>query len=306
MILIMRFWSWDFLQQATVVNSSTVSPGTLSVKFDANYVSVFDEPRFGKKDSRVKSVSTKEVVSGLSNGEFTILDEIKDVKMKYPDGNPLSSEYISNKQDMITYSDENFMLPIQSALKDEKLLNPYKGFSYSKIFSLDESKFHQYKDEKGDYSAHAVFDIYQYNITLRMPLKTGAKCRFGAQEVVIYDILKKENAISVIINEKKINLVFDRNVKKTSMADFAQHMYSEYDHIYLIVNTKRHEAFLPETGINLFSGIMELYSQSRFKTMATKLDFTNLNSRNGPLPEIDEQWLADGELVRLDAVKVRV
>jgi hypothetical protein len=303
MICFTRIWNWDFLKEIPVVKSSPAISGSLSVGFDTKYISISDEPRFGKKDVRVKSVSAKETVEGLPAGQFAILKETKDVQMKYPDGNSLKSEFVSTNN-IKTYSNEQFMQPIQTALKDVKLLNPYKeDFSYTKIFSLDESAFHQFKDIRGTYSAHAVFDIYKYEIVLQMLLKPGAKNSFGAEQVVIYDILERTNAISVIINEKKINLLFDRSVKKRSLGDFAQDMYSEYNHVYLIVNTKRHEAFLPEAGVNLFSGVMELYSPARLKTMAKKLDFTNLNSRSEPLPKIDKEWLANAELVRIDAIK---
>jgi len=304
MVCFTRIWSWDFLKEIPVVKSPPAISGSLSVGLDANYISILDEPRFGKKDIRVKSINVKETVEGLPVGQFAILKETKDVQMKYPDGNSLKSDFVSTNN-IKTYSNEQFMRPIQAALKDVKLLNPYKeDFSYTKVFSLDELTFHQFKNIKGTYSAHAVFDIYKYEIVSQMPLKPGAKNSFGAEQVVIYDILERANAISVIINEQKINLVFDRSVKKRSLGDFAQDMYSEYNHVYLIVNTKRNEAFLPEAGINLFSGAMELYSPTRLKTMAKKLDFTNLNSKSEPLPKIDEEWLADAELVRLDAVKV--
>ncbi len=303
MICFTRIWNWDFLKEIPVVKGTPAISGPLSVGFDTKYISISDEPRFGKKDTRIKSVSVKETVEGLPVGEFAILKETKDVQMKYPDGNSFKSEFILTNN-IKTYSNEQFMQPIQAALKDVKLLNPYKeDFYYTKIFSLDESAFHQFKNIKGDYSAHAGFDIYKYEIVSRIPLKLGAKNSFGAEQVVIYDILENANAISVIINEKKINLLFDRSVKKRSMNDFAQDMYSEYNHIYLIVNTNRHEAFLPEAGVNLFSGVMELYSPTRLKTMAKKFDFTNLNNRGEPLPEINKEWLADAELVRLDAVK---
>ena len=92
--------------------------------FDTKYISISDEPRFGKKDTRIKSVSVKETVEGLPVGEFAILKETKDVQMKYPDGNSFKSEFILTNN-IKTYSNEQFMQPIQAALKDVKLLNPY-------------------------------------------------------------------------------------------------------------------------------------------------------------------------------------
>lgn len=304
-MLVMRFWKYDFLQQPTIANNTIASSTPLTIRMDANYVSIVEEPRFMKKDDRTKSVSSKMDITGLPACEFAILQGITDANMIYPDGKSLKSKFFTNIQDTAAYSNEEFMQPIQSALPDIKLLNPYKDFFFSKVFSVDESEFHKYMDKKGEYTSKANFDIYQYKITSRIPVKIGAKSLFAAKQVLIYDIIKRPNAVSLIIDEKKINLIFDTSVKKTSMTDIAQDMYSDYDHIYLIVNAKRHEAFLPEASMNLFADVMEIYSMPRLKTSASKYDFTNLNNRNGTLPEIDDQWLADAELVRLDAQKIR-
>ena len=298
-----RIWKWDFLKETPVVESSSAASAPLSVSFDTNDISVSDEPRYGKEDVRLKSVNTREIVEGLPVEQFAILRDMNNVQMKYSDGNTLESEYVSSRY-IVTYSSQKFMQPIQSVLKDIRLLNPYKETSSdTEVFSLSESDFHQFKNIKGTYSANADFDVYKYEIALRLPLKQGAKGLFGAEQVAIYDILEKPDEVWIIINEKKINLLFDRSVKKESQYDVARDMYSKYDHIYLIANKKRREAFLPEAGGNLFEDVVAVYGQSRLRTMAKKYDFTNLNSRSGPLPEIDKEWLEDAELVRLDAVK---
>ena len=197
------------------------------------------------------------------------------------------------------------MLPIQAALKDVKLLNPYeKKFSSTEIFSLNESDFHQFKNRTGTYSAHADFDIYEYKIVSQLPLKQGSRDSFDSEQIVVYDILERPNAISVIINEKKTNLLFDRSAKKKSQNDMAQDIFSEYSHVYLIVNKKRQEAFLAEEGGNVYANAMAAFGPTRLETMAKQFDFTNLNDRSELLPKIDKEWLANAELVRIDAVKM--
>ncbi|MFC1739192.1 hypothetical protein ACFL1G_09100 [Planctomycetota bacterium] len=301
-----RLWSWDFLKEASVVQSSPAISDHLSVDFDTQYLIISDEVRYRKKDVREKSISSKQRVKGLPVGQFAILKGMKDVQMKYPDDTILESRYISSfKREM--FSSEKFMLPIQAALKDVKLLNPFKEkFSYTEVFSLDESALHQFKNKTGTYSASADFEIYKYEIVSQVPLKQGLKDSFGSEQVVIYDVLERPNVISVIINEKKINLLFDRSVKKTSRLDMAQDIFSEYSPIYLIVNKKRHEAFLPEAGdnLNMNANAMAAFGPTRLETKAKRFDFTNLNDRNELIPEIDKEWLADAELVRMDAVQM--
>jgi hypothetical protein len=299
MICFTKMWNLDFLKENSAANFSAATAESLTVGFDANYISVADEPRMGKNDARLKSVNVIEIITGLPAGQFAILKHMKDVQMTYPDGNTVKSEYVSTKQ-INTYSNEQSMLPIQTTLKDVKLLNTNNGeFSYTEIFSLDESSFQKLKDIKGTYSASADFDLYKYEIVSRMPLKEDAKGMFGAEQVVIYNILHRTDAMSIIINEKKINLLFDRSIKKKSMEDIAQDMYSGDNYVYLIVNKKLHEAFWSEVEMDMYGGVMDMYSPKRFKTKAKRLDFINLAGRNE-----DKEWLKDAELIRLNAIKI--
>ncbi len=301
-----RLWSWDFLKEVSVVKSSPAMSEPLSVDFDTQYLIISDEVRYRKKDVRVKSISIKQRVKGLPVGQFAILRTMADVQMEYPDGTILKSKYISTyKREM--FSSEKFMLPIQAVLKDVKLLNPFKEkFSYTEIFSLDESSLHQFKNKTGTYSARADLDIYQYEIVSRLPLKQGLKDSFGSEQVVIYDILERPNVISVIINEKKINLLFDRSVKRKSQYDLSRDIYSDYNYIYLLVNKKHHEAFLAEVEGNIYANVMAALGPTRLETMAKQFDFTDLNDRSGLLPKLDKEWLADAELVRIDAIKIGI
>ncbi len=121
--------------------------------------------------------------------------------------------------------------------------------------------------------------------------------------MVIYDILERPNVISVIINEKKINLLFDKSVKRKSQYDISRDIYSDYNCIYLLVNKKHNEAFLAEAEGNIYANVMAALGPTRLETMAKQFDFTYLNDRSGLLPKLDKEWLADAELVRMDAVQ---
>ncbi len=303
MICLTRIWNWDFLKEISIAKSPATISDSLSVDFDTQYLTISDEVRFRKKDVRGKSISIKQTVKGLPSGQFAILRKMKDVQMKYPDGTILESKHVSAfKREL--FSGEKFMLSIQAALGDVKLLSSSiirEAFSGTEIFSLDESDFHQFKNKTGAYSAQVDFDIYEYKIVSQLPLKQGAKDTFGTEQIVIQDILEKPNAISVILSEKKTYLLFDRSVKKKSRYDVAQNIYSQYNNVYLIVNKNRREALLAKPG-GLYINVMAAYGPTRLETMAKQLDFTNLNDRSEP--QIDKEWLANAELVRLDAVKV--
>jgi hypothetical protein len=153
MTCLTQLWSWDFLEAVSVVQSTPAISDRLTVDFDTKHLIVSDEMRHSKKDVREKSISSRQRVKGLPAGCFAISKGTKDVQMKYPDGTILESRYISSFKREV-FSNEKFMQPIQAALKDVKLLNPFKEkFSYTEVFSLDESALHQYKNKTGTYSA---------------------------------------------------------------------------------------------------------------------------------------------------------
>ncbi len=297
-----NFWNIDFLKETAAVKSSAIKVEGVSLDFDSQYLTVSDEFRFSKSDAREKSIGTKDIVRGLPEGQFAILKGMYDAKMEYPDGNVLESEYLSTFKREGYYA-EKFMLPIQSVLGDIKLVNPFTDkFSYTEIFSLDGRNLHQYKDKAGTYSAKANLDIYKYEIVSEVRLGEGMKDSFGAEQIVIYDVLKKDNAVSVVLHEKIINLLFDRRIKKVSRFDMSRNIYSEYNPVYLLFNKERREAFLPESGSNINANVMDALGPMRLRTKSKLLDFTDVNNRNEVLPELDGEWLGSAELVRMNAV----
>jgi len=297
------FWNFDFLKESAAVESSAIKVEGISLGFDSQHMMVSDQLQYNKNNPREKSISTRSAISGLPDGQFTILERMGDAKMEYPDGSLLKSEYISTMKRQGYYS-EKFIAPIQEALGDVKLVNPFnEKFSYTEVFSLRGTDLHKYKDKTGTYSARAKLNIYKYNIVSNVPLGNGMKGAFGAEQVVVYDVLERDNAVSVILHEKKINLLFDRRIKKVSRVDLSRNMYSEYSHVYLLVNKERQEAFLPEpTMSNIQANAMDALGPRRVNTKTKVFDFTDVNSRNSDLPKMDKEWLAGAELVRMNAV----
>ena len=59
-----------------------------------------------------------------------------------------------------------------------------------------------------------------------------------------------------------------------------------------------------EDNMNMSANAMAAFGPTRLETKAKLFDFTNLNDRNELIPEIDGEWLADAELVRMDAVQI--
>ena len=73
--------------------------------------------------------------------------------------------------------------------------------------------------------------------------------------------------------------------------------------VYVLRNKKRGEAFLPgkDTDMDFTVGLMQ---QKRLSVNTLKLCYTSISERNLILPEINEEWLADAELLRIEAVPI--
>ncbi|MCK5564806.1 MAG: hypothetical protein KAJ07_06130 [Planctomycetes bacterium] len=295
-----NMWNIDFLKERSVVEGSTIKVKGLSLDIDPQYLTAADEFRFTKKDTRDKSISTRHTVDGLADGQFAILTRMNNANMKYADGEVLKSKYVSVSK-YLGYHDTNFMSAIQNVLGDIKLVNPSNDkFSNTEIFSTDKTNLDKHKNQPGTYSVRADVDVYEYEVVLEIPLNEGKKGSYGAEQIVIYDVLERDNnTVSVILHEKKINLLFDRRFKKISRVDMAQNMYSKYSPVYLLVNKMRGEAFLPEASDNMNINPMDALGPSRLMTKSKLLDFTD---RNFVLYQLDDEWLGAATLVRMNAV----
>lgn len=322
-LAISRTWAWDYLYQTTDKGAESRISDSVQLGFDTRHVLISEEMRYRKTDSREKSVSVKVFAKGLPENQFFILTELKDVFIIYSEKDSVQpksaltpagertyqketvkSGYVSTKI-RESYTDEKFMPALQSALGSIKIMNPFYGdFAHTEILSLEDGYFNQYKDREGTYAAKADLDVYQYEKVAEVPLIQGAREAFSSQQIVVYDILEKPHGISVVVGEKRTNLLLDRTVKKESFLEKAQDMYSDFKSVYLIVNEVKGEAFLAESGGIFHFDPMSAHGQTRLETKAKQFDFTYMNDRNTVLPKIDEEWLTGAKLVRLDAVKL--
>lgn len=304
MMCFTKVWAWDFLQEATDVKMEATITDSLQLEFDTNHAMISDELRYRKKDAREKSISVKAFTKGLPENQFANLKDLKDVRMDYPDGSMVKSGYVSAKK-RESSSNEKFKPALQAALGDTKIVNPFLGqFTHTEIMTLEDEYFNTYKNKEGTFLANAIFDVYEYKKVAELPLKQGAREAFSSQQVIVFDVLEKSHGVSVIVGEKRTNLLFDRSIKKKSRYDMVQDIYSDYKSVYLIVNRKKGEAFLAESGGNINVDMMSAYGPTRLETKAKQFDFTYVNDRNTSLSKIDKEWLSDATLVRLDAVRL--
>ncbi|MEK7857379.1 MAG: hypothetical protein AAB288_14910, partial [Acidobacteriota bacterium] len=109
--------------------------------------------------------------------------------------------------------------------------------------------------------------------------------------MVITDVLREPNGCTITMNSKKVNLLFAKDIRKVST--FLPNQYQKV--IYVLRNQKRGEMFLPKDEPEM---PLDLFGKNRRLVIAPIL----LHFESEPdLPQIDEAWLADADLVRVEA-----
>ena len=273
------------------------TPIKFHVRTDLNHVFINDALRHQKAQERQKTIWVKQTVEGLPGSHFAILKYLENIEMVYPQGEILRS-YPIHVEGKDFIDNQQFRIPLQGVLDQGVLVNPYiERFSSKEIFRLDEGDFQKVKDQVGRYQAHAVYDVYRYQYQTELPLNAGHTTRIGSQQLSVYDVLKTPTGVSIYVVQKDVDLIFSsQEAKLNSTPDYRQ--------VYLLYNAKRKQAFLPEIVEKPFIYSNRMLGRRRLSLHVQRLDFTHVNGRNEGLPKINDQWLKDAVLMRIDAKEI--
>ncbi|MBN1521494.1 MAG: HEAT repeat domain-containing protein [Candidatus Aureabacteria bacterium] len=294
MALIKYYWPWDFLKLKTPKKEQVVLLKDIDLKLMKDRIFVNDHFRREDDEERIKVINSEYDIRCSDLSCFAVIHKIHDAQIVLDDKTKLVS-----KTDLsgFYYSQKGAMGPLQSVLGDVKVLNP-KGpdYSYTNLFSIDEDELMRHKEEKAQFIAQAEVYVYDYVVTSVLPLKPGAKDFYGAEQFVFFDVLEKRSEITVILVEKKANMVFEK--KPESFSHFiSDHMITKK--LYVLRNPKRKEAIIPEYTSS-FSDYYAFKGQ-RLVTDVERLRYSLFNNMRESIG-VDKDWLKDAELVRVDAV----
>ena len=328
--VIARAWNVDFLKPPSKAKVGAEEfQSSLTVAIDQSSVSVSDEFSYSDKDERRKRISMPMAAENVPEHQFAILTGLSKVRVAF-EGQTIKG--YGGEGEQRQFSDPAFMGPIQAALKGSRIVNPYtkQEKRYIEVLNILEKDYELYKRQTGRYTARATYDIYEYEILYELPFKKGMRADYlGSDQSVIYDILKEDTGVSCVVGEKRIYLLFDRNIQKRSRCDPDSYLFRGFDNVYVLVNEKRQEAFLPQDDYNVYADMMAMYySHTRLNTLAKKFHYKDIDggkaaspkvdkawfsllikSLDGvgidvPVPKIDEAWMKDAKLIRLKAKKV--
>ena len=168
------------------------------------------------------------------------------------------------------------------------------------LFSVDADVYHQQAAQPFDLSADIEFVVSKYVLISEMPLVRGTEHTRGSEHTTVSDVLRQGDGVEVILRQRNVSPLFSPAGHEPISSIFSAGNGAT---VYLLRNKKRNEAILlqwPRGGsfstVSVGFGAAGAKRQVLFQ-QTLRLPF---GPEEGRLtPPLNEAWLADSALVRL-------
>jgi len=293
-VLTQSFWPWDFLKPSL--------PMSVPVAFDVAGVKVglygsinvndVSSMRGGEKTPK-KNISAAVSTTGIPP-EYVVRVNNVSAKLTAPGGEALvvgenqPSYYMEPKADAA-----------EAALHGTPIINANSRYvtASTSLFVIGADTYSRYAAKPLGLSATLDILVSQYKVMVALPLKKGAAYDKNSTHLVITDILQQPDGVEILLRERKLNLLFDRKNGESPIPGM-----DRLTVLYVLRNTRRNEAIISKRNTNIE---MNIFNQGILVNKPLRLDFGPEDNNSGPLfPRINQEWLADAELVRLELVPV--
>lgn len=287
MTVINVFWPWNFLAPA----ERHVAPAkldTTGTTISLERTSAFDLPSFRGDGNVKKSVSAQLSASGLPAGVFIVAKQVHP-RLSLSDGTPLTIVE-SGPLNQFLYGQGNPGLDaMEYALGGTPIVNSAPdSIRVSSLFTIDGDLFRKFTGTPLKFAADIDFAAQRY-IASELPLVRGSRYDNGSLHEMITDVLLETGGVEVIIEQRRIQLLFDRSEAPANPAPFLR----QGDAVYVLLNKRRNQAVLPMQQIR-FNPLPQV---GKLVKRTIRLPF-------GPEPNLltpimDKEWVAGAVLVRL-------
>ena len=296
-LAISHYWPWAFLhhphnRREAGIDTSAVG---IAVSTDPRSRRISDSFRYRSKDEAKKSISGQLEISGLPPGYVAEPSKIT-ASLKFPDG-----KFVTHEGYEYSRFDRNWNRNvIQHTLGTSNILNAdrQRGTQVT-LLSVNDELFGQYSTTPAVYSADVEFVVKRYEATANLPIKSKARYDRGSQHAVITQVLKQTGGATALLRESEVSLFFagDRHHDEMSGNLFGRPV------IYILRNKEQAEALWPVEEPGPGFEFLDLF-QKRLRTIPLALRYSALTSRGQKLTEINDHWLANAELIRIEAKEV--
>ena len=296
-LAISQYWPWAFLhhqhdQREAGIDTSAV---TIALSTDPRSRRISDSFRYRSKDEAKKTISGQLEISGLPAGYVAEPSKIT-ASLKFPDG-----KFVTHEGYEYSRFDRNWNTNvIQHTLDSSKVLNAdsQRGTQVT-LLSINDELFGKYSTSPAVYSADIEFVIKRYEATANLPIKSKARYDRGSQHAVITQVLKQTGGSTILLRESEVSLFFagDRHHNDMSANLFGRPV------IYMLRNKEQAEALWPVVEPGPEFDFLDLF-QKRLRTIPLAMRYSALTATGQKLTELNDRWLANAELIRIEAKEV--
>ncbi len=294
-LLVQYVWPWDFLKPAIHVVDD---PG---FKADAIGAPVISSIRTNDQMALRGGTPLKEVQASLNfkntpKGYIVQVGTIDSV-LKSADGQKIPLQP-ANQQGVFSTSGNIDPDAIELGLGGVPVLNMDNVYWSSRpLVTLDAGTYGRYAATPLNYSAHFDCTAYKYVAVTELPLTKGARYDRGSEHLVITDVLNQPNGVDILLRQRNVHLLFAPRGQ-----DGSAYMQDQSSVVYVLVNKARRQAVMQKSNntfnFNMTNGIL------RNEPVRISFGPNDNNASNWLAPQLDQAWLADAVLVRLDLTAV--
>ncbi len=294
-------WPVDFLKKAKVPVPKEILNGEtagMAVNYNGNHYTS-DAFSFRAAKTPKKNVQGSLTMSGLPPGLAARVTSIS-AQLAYPDGKKLTSDAGNVSLSSITGNLEPWDgAAVSHALGGIRILNQEeKSSRFATLFEVESGSFQKYGGMKGTYTADVILDVCRYRVTGVLPLHKKAHLDMGSEHVVVADVLREPHGCQVLLSVKNVTLLFATDAQ----LDIASLLPGGRKVLYVLRNQKRGQAFIPKEDQDVATDFFKAPTGARLKITPLRVRYVSEFS-DAPL---DEAWLADADLARIEPVEVGV
>jgi len=273
---------WTLFRMPAGALTEKETGGISLVVADGQFSYVSDAFSLNGNKNPKKNIQGEFQYSGLPTNSFAVFFQI-DAIFAASDEMVTSTVFKNGR----SYSSGINESALDQVLAPLSLIKGNKCFSSSSVLlKITEADYLAVQNIPGLYEADVSFNVFRYQLAAFLPLEIGAEYSSGVNRQRIESVFHETRGCTVILRQQSINPLFKR--------DRSPGVGGKY--LYLLVNKKTGDAYLPERA-NFMVG--NISSGSSLSIQNKPLRFSSIDKGRFANP-IDEDWLKDAELMIIE------
>jgi ABC-type transport system involved in multi-copper enzyme maturation permease subunit len=294
-VVVTGFWPWNFLVPQTAP-LPMLDASAFSLVFQGT--STQDLPSLRGAANRKKEIAAQIDVTGLPAGVFCSVAQAHP-RLNLPDGNPVKAAEPGGGA-FRSWGNRPDADAIEQALAGIPVVNSGTPYNDPRgVLAVDADIYNQYADTPLQLSVDLDFTAWKYVVVAELPLAKGAHYDHGSEHEIITDVLRQGDGVEVVLDLRQAQLLFDQS---HSTPNPVMDLGRQGDTVYVLRNKTRNQVVLPKQNVSFdFVDAVQM-SGSRLARRTLRLPFGR--EQYVFAPTLNEAWLADAQLVRLERVPV--